>query len=93
MLNAKAFSNAVTLVTAVFYIACWALSTLAPDLIFNIAKSWIHSLNIDSLKSTTTMSWDSVILGLVTISVLVWVTTYTTIWLYNLWAKKPNFRD
>lgn len=88
MLNAKAFSNAVTLVTAVFYIACWALSTLAPDLIFNIATSWTHSLNLESLKATTTMSLGSVIFGLITISVLTWVTTYAIIWLYNLWAKK-----
>lgn len=88
MLNAKAFANAVTAIIAVFYIACWLLSTLAPDLIFNIAKSWTHSLNLESLKATTVMSLESVLFGLITISVLAWVTTYATIWLYNLWAKK-----
>lgn len=88
MLNAKAFASAVTLVTAIFYIACWLLSTLAPDLIFNIAKSWIHSLSIDSLRSTTAMSLESVLFGLITISILTWITTYATIWLYNILAKK-----
>lgn len=88
MLNAKAFAHAATAVTAVFYVACWILSVVAPDLIFAIANSWIHAISLDSLRTTTTMSFETVLLGLISISLLTWVTTYATIWLYNKWSKK-----
>lgn len=88
MLNAKAFANATTVVMTVFYVACWLISTLASDLIFGIAKAWMHSLNIESLKTTVAMPWGTVLWGLISLGVLTWVTTYATIWLYNQWAKK-----
>lgn len=88
MLNAKAFANAGTTITVIFYIVCWLLSSIAPDLIFSISESWLHSINIESLKATTTMSFGTVVFGLISISLLTWITTYATIWLYNKWAKK-----
>lgn len=88
MLNTKAFANATTIVMSVFYIVCWLLSTLAPNLIFGISKAWLHSINIESLKTTTSMSYGTVLWGLISISVLTWVTTYATIWLYNKLVKK-----
>lgn len=88
MLNAKAFANAVTAVTAVFYVICWALSTVAPDLVIGIAKSWIHTLSLDTIKATSPMPFETGIIGLITISAVTWVTTYSTIWFYNKWAKK-----
>lgn len=88
MLNAKAFAHAATLVTAAFYIVCWLISALDPNFVFEIAKSWFHSVSLEILKSAKPMSLESGFIGLVTISVLTWVTTYATIWLYNKWAKK-----
>lgn len=87
MLNAKAFANAVTAVTVAFYVACVLLSSLAPDLIFGIAKSWMHSINIESIKAAANPSFGSLLWGLVTLGGLTWVTTYGTIWFYNRWAK------
>ncbi len=88
VLNAKAFANAATIVTVVFYVACWLISSLAPDLIFGLSKAWMHSINIESLKATTTISFETVLLGLFSISLLTWITMYATIWLYNQLAKK-----
>lgn len=88
MLNAKAFANAVTAVTAVFYLACVLVSYLAPDIVFGIAQSWMHSVNLDSIRSTQAMSLGATIWGLVTISLFTWLTAYITIWLYNRWAKR-----
>lgn len=88
MLNAKAFANAVTAVMAVFYIVCWLISTMAPDFVFAISQSWFHSISLESLKSSTPMSFGPALMGIVTLSALTWVTTYATIWLYNQWAKK-----
>ncbi len=88
MLNAKAFANATTVVTGVFYAACWFVSSFAPILIFGIAKAWMHSINIESLRTTTSMSFGAVLWGLISISVLTWITTYAVIRLYNKWAGK-----
>lgn len=87
MLNAKAFANAATAITAVFYIVCAVLSYFAPDLIFNIAKSWMHSVNIESIKATFNPSLGVLLWGLVTLSAITWVTMYATIALYNRWSK------
>lgn len=88
MLSAKAFANAVAVVTAVFYLVCWVLSTVAPDLVIGIAKSWVHSLSLEVLKSASAISPETGLIGIITISALAWVTTYATIWLYNKLAKK-----
>lgn len=88
MLNAKAFANATTVVTAAFYVVCWILSAITPSFVFSMAESWMHSINLSSLKSAAPMPMGTVILGLISLSVLTWITIYATIWLYNQWAKK-----
>ncbi|MDD5415656.1 MAG: DUF5676 family membrane protein [Candidatus Daviesbacteria bacterium] len=87
MLNAKAFANAATAVMAVYYIVCALLSYSMPDLIFGIAKSWMHSISIESLKAASVPDIGSLFLGFVTLAGLTWLTTYGTIWLYNRWAR------
>ncbi|MBI2600075.1 hypothetical protein HYW43_04140 [Candidatus Daviesbacteria bacterium] len=87
MLNAKAFAHAATVVIAVFYVACVALSLLAPDVLFGIGRSWMHSINLESVKAVNPPDLGSIFLGFITISGLTWITTFITIWLYNRWAK------
>lgn len=87
MLNAKAFAHAATVVMAVFYVVCVGLSLLAPDILFAIGRSWMHSINLESVKAVNPPDLGSILLGLITFSALTWVTTYITIWLYNRWAK------
>ncbi len=87
MLNAKAFANAASTVMAVWVVACAAVSFVAPDLLFNIAQSWMHTINLESVKATVTPNLGSLLLGLVSATGLTWVTTYTVIWLYNRWVK------
>ena len=87
MLNAKAFANAVTIVTAVFYIACAALSFFAPNLIFSISRSWMHTVNLESVKAAFNPDLGTLLFGIITISVISWVTTYATIYLYNNFKK------
>lgn len=85
MLNAKAFANSVTAVTAVFYILCLLVSYVWPDVLFGIAQTWVHSLSLESLKAEAAISMGSALWGLVTISAVTWITTYATIALYNRW--------
>lgn len=48
----------------------------------------IHSLNLETLKSTQGFTFGSGLVGLVTLSSLAWVTAYATIRLYNLLASR-----
>ena len=87
MINAKAFANAATTVSLVLYVACRVVSLVAPDFLFSIAKSWFHTFSMDSLKGTTPLDFGTFIVGAISLAVLVWVTTYSTVALYNKWAK------
>lgn len=88
MLNSKAFANAAAAVMAVWVIACVLLSYLAPDLLFAVAQSWMHTINLDLVKATFSPNLGSIILGIVSAVALTWVTTYATVELYNKWSNK-----
>ncbi|MEK9178629.1 MAG: DUF5676 family membrane protein [Patescibacteria group bacterium] len=88
MLNSKAFAHAATIVTAVFFAICAALSFVAPDFIVGLGNSWVHALNLEMIRTNTQPSFVTLIYGFVTISVVTWVTTYAVIELYNRLAKK-----
>lgn len=87
MLNAKAFANATSAVMAGWVVFCGLLSYVAPDLLFTIAQSWTHNINLEAVRTTVSPNFGSIILGLVSATGLTWVTTYAVIWLYNRWAK------
>lgn len=87
MLKATAFAHAVTLVMAVFYLICALLSSLAPQVLFRILQSWIHTVDLNALKTLSPMPLGLLVYGLVTLSLVTWVTTYVTIELYNRLAK------
>lgn len=87
MLNAKAFANAASAVMAVWVLGCLALSLIVPDLLFSVAQSWMHTINLSVVKTAFSFDFGSVILGLITAVGLTWITTYITIWLYNRLSK------
>lgn len=87
MLNAKAFANAAATIMAVWVIGCALFSYLMPDLLFSVAQSWMHTINLEIVKTTPALDLGSLILGLVTATGLTWVTMYGTIILYNRWSK------
>ena len=83
MLDAKAFANAATVVMAVWVVGCALLSYIVPYLLFNIAQSWMHTVNLESVKATFSPNIGTLLLGLVSATGLTWITTYATITLYN----------
>lgn len=87
MLNAKAFANASTVVSLVLYVVCRVVSLVAPDFLFSIARSWFHTFSVDSLKGIAPMDLGTFLFGGISLAVLVWVTTYLTIILYNRLSK------
>ena len=87
MLNAKAFANAAAAVMAVWVITCAVVSYIAPDLLFSISQSWMHTINLESVRTTFSPDIGSLLLGLISAVGLTWVTMYGIIALYNKWAK------
>lgn len=87
MLDAKAFANAASAVMAVWVVACAAVSFVAPDLLFSVAQSWMHTINLEPVKATVSPNLGSILWGLVSAVGLTWITTFGTITLYNKWAK------
>lgn len=87
MLNAKAFANATSAVMAVWVVGCALLAYVAPDLLFTIAQSWSHSVNLEAVRTTFSPSLGILILGFVSAVGLTWITTYGTIAIYNKLAK------
>ena len=88
MLNAKAFANAAATIMAIWVIVCALLSYLVPDLLFAVAQSWMHTINLDVVKTTFSPDLGSILLGFVSATGLTWVTTYALIETYNRLAKK-----
>ena len=85
MLNAKAFANAACAVMAIWVVACAALLYIAPDLLFSIAQSWTHNINLEAVRTSVAPSIGSVVWGLITVTGLTWITTYGIITFYNRW--------
>ena len=80
-------ANTLTTVGLGLYVICRVLSLLAPDLIFNVGKSWFHTFSIDSLQTVAPLDTGTFIFGAVTLGILTWVTTYAAASLYNKWSK------
>lgn len=87
MLKEVAFANAFTLVSLGVYVVCRVLSLVAPDLLFSVGKSWFHTFSLESMKAVAPFDLGTFIFGAVTLSVLVWATTYVGAFLYNKWAE------
>lgn len=87
MLKPKAFANAITIVFVVAYVICGLISFIAPDLLFSIAGSWFHGMNLEAIKATTPMGLGTFIFGVVTFAGYVWFLTFSGASLYNKFAK------
>lgn len=87
MVNAKALAHGATSVMAVGYVACLALSYIAPGFLFSLATSWVHTLNLEAIQSTVSVSFGTALYDLVSISVLTWVWVYATAAAYNYFAR------
>lgn len=83
MLKPVAFANAITTVGVSGYMICMVLSAVTPDLVFNIGQSWLHTINLNVLRSTEPMDIGSTLVGAITFAALTWVASYIGASLYN----------
>lgn len=87
MVKPIALANAITTVFIVAYVICGIIAFIAPDLLFSIAGSWFHAMNLQSVRATTPMSIGMFLFGVVTFGGYVWILTYAGASLYNKFAK------
>jgi hypothetical protein len=77
-------ASAAAIVAAAAYVVCLVISLLAPDLLMSIFQTWAHSISVAPLRAeTTAFQPGSALLGLLTWSGFIWLTTAATAWLYN----------
>ena len=88
MLKPTAFANSLTVVGLGTYVICRILVLVAPYLLFTIGQSWLHTLNLSSVRATVSMDIGTFLLGAVTISIFVWIASYVFASLYNRLAKQ-----
>lgn len=87
MLKSTPFANAAAVVMAVWVIACALLSYTTPNLLFTVAQSWMHTINLETVKTTFNPNLGSLALGFISAVILTWITTYALVELYNRFAK------
>jgi hypothetical protein len=76
-------ASAAAIVAAVAYVVCLVLSIVGPELLLAIFRTWAHSISVAPLQTTLTFQPGSAVVGLVTFSSFVWLTTAATAALYN----------
>lgn len=84
-LNQMALANALGVVGAVYYIGCYLVASLAPDFYKTIAESWFHMMKLNSLWKSGP---DGLVLGLISFTVVSWISGWVLAFAYNSFAKK-----
>ena len=88
MLKPVPFANAAAVVVAVVYVICRLLVGMMPNGMFNLMRTWVHTVNLEGLQMVGSLSLGSFIWGLIVMVVMVWLVVYATIVLYNSFAKE-----
>ena len=87
MVKPVILANTLTTVGIGLYVACRVLTLIVPDFVFSVSQSWFHTINMESMKAATTFDLGTFVLGGITFGALVWVVAYSSVVLYNNWAK------
>ena len=67
---------------------CWVVTVVAPDLAFSVANSWMHMINLDAVRTSSSANFGSALVGFVSLGVVAWIVSYTLVEVYNRLAKK-----
>ncbi|OGC50129.1 hypothetical protein A2716_01170 [candidate division WWE3 bacterium RIFCSPHIGHO2_01_FULL_40_23] len=79
-------ANAAAATTGIVFVACRILVGLFPELMFNVAQSWFHGIGFSRFDSSN-LTVSSLVLGLVSSVLTVWVIAYLFAQFYNYFLK------
>lgn len=82
MIRSTAFANSLAAISALVFVLCRLLVSLAPDTFMAIAQSWLHGIVIQP-EQVPEPSVASFVLGIVSLAAAAWLFGYAWAWLYN----------
>lgn len=83
-LKESAFANASGALGAIYFVGCFVVASIFPELYKSVAESWMHMLNLSGLWKSAP---EGFFLGLISFTIVSWVTGWLFAWLYNRFAK------
>jgi predicted cation transporter len=81
--NPISTANSLALTIGIFYIVCRALVSLFPGLMFSIAQSWFHDIQLTKLDSAN-LSTSAFLLGLASSVISAWIFGYVYAYIRKL---------
>ncbi|MDO8498534.1 MAG: DUF5676 family membrane protein [bacterium] len=89
MLKPVPWANALALTTALFYLALWILSTIAPQLFTLVFNAQFLGADVASLYQTN-LNTDRAVITLIVLVISSWIVGYIWAYLYNQFLKKTK---
>lgn len=84
-LQVQAFASAATLVMALLYVLCMLAILVIPDLLWAMVGTWFHGIALEQMRSADPgVRLDSFVIGLLTLSVITYLSFAAFARLYNL---------
>jgi len=81
-LNAKKVGISLAVVSAILYIACALLVAIAPEFTTNLFSNIFHGIDITQII-TTSISFGSIVIGLIEIIIYAYIAGALFAWVYN----------
>jgi len=85
--NPTATANALATTTGILFIACRILVGLLPDLMFSIAQSWLHGIELTKL-GTWNPTLSTFFLGLISSAATAWLIGYVFANAHNYFNRR-----
>ena len=83
--NENVLANTLGSLGAVYYLVCYVVASVAPGLYKSVAASWMHMINLEGLWKRNPSGF---ILGLVSFTVVSWVSGWVFAKTYNYFLGK-----
>lgn len=83
-LKESAFANAAGALGAIYFVGCYLVAWATPALYKSVFDSWMHMLNVDGLWKSAPGNFG---LGIISFTIVSWVTGWLFAWLYNRFVK------
>jgi hypothetical protein len=83
-LRETALGNALGVLGAIYFVGCYVIALVAPDLYKSTAESWAHMVDLSGLWKTGP---ENFLMGLISFTVVSWVSGYVFARLYNNFVK------